>query len=141
MISQVASHITTPKRKREQKPNKTKEKEKGQNPGCYNSYPLKEISSSRFSCSGNKYDLRIPFPTRASFFPLFIVPPRISDDQLTLLWGGLLHLSPNSDGYLLISAVISNGSEHKFAFGHENLFTFVMGLLQINESLLGSINA
>ena len=28
-------HRTTPKRKTEQKPNKSKEKEKGQNPGCY----------------------------------------------------------------------------------------------------------
>ena len=41
----------------------------------------------------------------------------------------------------LISAVISNGSEHKFSFGHENLFTSAMGLLQINAGLLVSINA
>ena len=60
---------------------------------------------------------------------------------------------PNPDRFLLIyqflfthvnflkSAVISNGSEPKFSFGHQNLFTSVMGLLQINASLLGSINA
>jgi len=41
----------------------------------------------------------------------------------------------------LISAVGSNGSEHKFSFGHENLFTSAMRLLQINAGLLGSINA
>ena len=40
-----------------------------------------------------------------------------------------------------IPVVISNGSEHKFSFGHENLFTSVMGLLQINAGLLVSINA
>ena len=40
-----------------------------------------------------------------------------------------------------IPMVISNGSEHKFSFGHENLFTSVMGLLQINAGLLVSINA
>ena len=37
--------------------------------------------------------------------------------------------------------MISNGSEHKFSFGHENLFTSVMGLLQINACFLASINA
>ena len=38
---------------------------------------LKEISSSGFGCSGNKYeytDLRKPFPTRVSFFPLLLSP-------------------------------------------------------------------
>ena len=51
--------------------------------------------------------------------------------------------SPNLfvDMNFLISTVISNGSEYKFSFGHENLFTSVMGLLQINAGLLVSINA
>ena len=44
---------------------------------------------------GHRFQLGYPFP-------LFIVPPRISDDQLPLLWGGLLHLSPKSDRSFLI---------------------------------------
>ena len=145
-------HRTTPKRKIEQKPNKSKEKEKGQNPGCYNSYPLKEISSSRFSCSGKKYDLRILFPTRASFFLYLLFPQEFQMINLPCsgvvcftfpkFWQVFAHI-PNLfvDVNFLISAVISNGSEHKFSFGHENLFTSVMGLLQINAGLLVSINA
>ena len=64
------------KRKLRQKPRKNKRKRKGQKSGCHKPYPLKEISSSRFGCSGNKYeysDLRKPFPTRVSFF-LFLFP-------------------------------------------------------------------
>src|SRR3989337_3596241 len=56
---------------------KSKEKEKGQNSGCYKPTPLKEISSSRFGCSGIKHEfshLRKPFPTRVSFLPLYNVP-------------------------------------------------------------------
>ena len=40
-----------------------------------------------------------------------------------------------------ILVVISNGAEHKSSFGPKNLFTSVMGLLQINAGLLVSINA
>ena len=131
-------HRTTPKRKTEQKPINQKEKEKGQNPGCYNSYPLKEISSSRFSCSGNKYDLRIPFPTRVSFF-LYLLFPRefqminlpCSGVAFPKFWWVFAHIpNPFADVDFLISAVMSDGSDHKFPFGHENLFISVMGLLQ-----------
>ena len=37
--------------------------------------------------------------------------------------------------------MISKGSEHKFSFGHENLFTSAMGFAQTNACLPGSINA
>jgi hypothetical protein len=40
-------------------------------------YPLKEILSSRFGCSGIKHEyfhLRKPFPTRVSFLPLYNAP-------------------------------------------------------------------
>ena len=58
------------------------------------------------------------------------------------------HVTPLLDQTLIsfyrrwfsIPVVISNGFEHKFSFGHENLFTSIMGLLQINARLLGSIN-
>ena len=120
-------HRTTPKRKTEQKPIKLKEKEKGQNPGCYNSYPLKEISSSRFSCSGNKYDLRIPFPTRVSFFLYLLFPKNFGWSTYLALgwlaspfpkfWRIFAHTpNPFADVDSFISMVISNGSEHKFPF-------------------------
>ena len=145
-------HRTTPKRKTEQKPNKSKEKEKGQNPGCYKPSPLKEISSSRFGCSGNKYDLRTPFPTRVSIsfiycslknFRWFCLPNSgVVCFTFPKFWQVFAHI-PNLfvDVNSLISAVVSNGSEHKFFFCHENLNTSVMGLLQINAGLLVSINA
>ena len=54
-------------------------------------------------------------------------------------WRVFAHIPlPFADVDFLISMVIFDGSDHKF---HENLFTSVMGLLQINASLLGSINA
>ena len=67
---------TEPLQKEKQSKNqiKIKEKEKGQNPGCYKPSPLKEISSSRFGCSGNKYDLRTPFPTRVSISFIYCSP-------------------------------------------------------------------
>ena len=69
-------HKATETRKLKQKPQKNNKKRKGQNSGCHKPYPLKEISSLRFGCSGNKYEdtvLRKPFPTRVSFF-LFLFP-------------------------------------------------------------------
>ena len=131
-------HRTTPKRKTEQKPIKLKEKEKGQNPGCYNSYPLKEISSSRFSCSGNKYDLRTPFPARVSFFLYLLFPQEFQ--MINLPWSGwfaspfpkfwrVLAHTPNPFANVdsSISAVISTESEHKLFFGHENLLLLSWG--------------
>ena len=75
-LLQFQDHKAMEKGKLKQKPQKNKRKRKGQKSGCYKPYPLKEISSSRFGCSGNKYedtDLRKPFPTRVSFF-LFLFP-------------------------------------------------------------------
>src|SRR3989337_1446004 len=79
---------TTKPLKSETRP-KSEEKENGQNPGCYKPTPLKEISSSRFGCLGVKHeysDLRKPFPTRASFLPLYNTPIKfhLSD---WLRWG------------------------------------------------------
>ena len=79
-------HRTTPKEK-QSKPTKSEEKEKGQNPGCYKPSPLKEISSSRFGCSGNKYDLRTPFPTRVSFFLYLLFPQEFQ--MINLPWSGV----------------------------------------------------
>src|SRR3990170_3227467 len=88
MVLRLTSHLgeesrvispgfkTTKPPKGKSKP-KSKEKENGQNPGCYKPTPLKEISSSRFVCSGVKHEyfyLRKPFSTRVSFLPLYNVP-------------------------------------------------------------------
>ena len=129
-----------------------KKKKRAKNQAVTNSYPLKEISSSRFSCSGNKYDLRTPFPTRVSFFLYLLFPQEFQMINLPCsgvvcfpfpkFWRIFAHL-PNIfvDVNFLISAVISNGSEHRFFLWSWNLFTSDMGLLQINTGLLVSINA
>ena len=93
-------HRTTPKRKTKQKPIKLKEKGKAKKPGCYKPCPLKEISSSRFGCSGNKYDLRTPFPTRVSFFLCLLFPQEFRwSTYLALGW--FASPFPNSDGFVL----------------------------------------
>ena len=140
MISQVTRPLNHSKKKNRAKPINQKEKEKGQNPGCYKPSPHKEISSSRFGCSGNKYDLSTPPPTWVSFFLYLLFPQEFQMINLPCSVVVLLHLSPNSDGFLLtyqilfidvkflISTVISTGSEHTFSFDHENLFYFCHGV-------------
>lgn len=91
-ISRPHSHGK--KRKLKQKPQKNKRKRKGQKSGCDNSSPLKEISSSRFDCSGNKYaytDLRRPLSTQVSFFFYWLFPLNSLSDLPDWLWGGLLY--------------------------------------------------
>src|SRR3990170_2800675 len=87
MVLRLTSHLgeesrvispgfkTTKPQKSKSRP-KSKEKENGQNPGWYKPTPLKDISSSRFGCSGVKHEyshLRKPFPTRGSLLPLYYV--------------------------------------------------------------------
>ena len=89
---------TTMPQKNKTRP-KIKRKRNGQNPGCYKPTPLKEISSSRFGCSGVKHKythLRKPFPTRVSFLPLYYAPAGYSDG----LW--FVSLNPYSDRFFLI---------------------------------------
>ena len=85
-VSRPQSHE---KRKLRQKPRKNKRKRKGQKSGCDKPSPLKEISSSRFGCSRNKYeytDLRKPFPTRVSFFLCWLFTLNSSSDLPDWLW-------------------------------------------------------
>ena len=58
-----------------------------------------------------------------------------------ILTGFCSHTKSFADDDSLIFAVIYNGYDHKFSFGHENLFTSAMGFAQTNACLPGSINA
>lgn len=104
-------HRTTPKRKTEQKPNKSKEKEKGQKPGCYNPSPLKEITSSRFGCSGNKYDFRTPFWTQVSFFLYLLFP-----QEFQMIVAPRLRENRNASYSILEIEEKSSGIRHCLAY-------------------------
>src|SRR3990170_690654 len=83
---------------------KSKEEENGQNPGCYKPTPLKEISSSRFGCSGIKHEyshLRKPFPTRVSFLSLYNVPTEFHMTGCLASWWFALLDPFSSKSYLI----------------------------------------
>ena len=145
-------HRTTPKRKTEQKPINQKEKEKGQKPGCYKPSPLKEISSSRLGAQrtsmswGHRFQLGYPcsfiYCSPKNFITSTYLVVGWFASPFSKFWWVFAHTpNPFADIDSFISAVISNEYEYKFSFGHENLFTSAMRLLQINAGLLVSINA
>ena len=70
-LLQFPDHIAKEKENSSKNLIKSKEKERAKSQAVTNLPPLKEISSSRFGCSGNKYEytaFKKPFPTRVSFF-------------------------------------------------------------------------
>ena len=131
-------HRTTLKRKTEQKPNKSKEKERAKIQAVTNLPPLKKSRPRDLVAQGTSmtwgHHLQLGYPL--SF--IYCSPKNFRWSTYLALgwlvspfpksWWVFAHIPlPFADVNFLISAVISNGSEHKFAFGHENLFTSVTG--------------